>query len=307
MGKIAKGLHAVTRSESLPEQTESSTVGARSAAIAREACSQNIQPSPLALLDSLSLLRFACPHFETKESTDVATRKIEYREGDTIFEGHMAWDDSTSEPRPAVLVSHAWGGRDDFSCERAEDLAALGYVGFALDVYGKGIRGGSVEENQALMTPMLEDRALLRRRLAAALACIREQSEVNARRIAAIGYCFGGLCVLDMARSGADLRGVVSFHGLLSGPEGIANRQINSKILVLHGHDDPMVPPDQVLTFEQEMTAAGADWQLHAYGHTQHSFTNPEANNPDLGAAYQPDAARRSWASMQAFLGEVLD
>lgn len=235
----------------------------------------------------------------------MATRKIEYQEGGTTFEGHMAWDDSVSGPRPAVLVSHAWGGRDDFSCQRAEDLAALGYVGFALDAYGKGVRGGSVEENQALMKPMLEDRALLRRRLAAALACVREQPETDSSRVAAIGYCFGGLCVLDMARDGADLRGVVSFHGLLSAPD-IPNGKISSKILVLHGHDDPMVPPEQVLTFEQEMTQAGADWQLHAYGHTQHSFTNPEANNPNLGAAYQPDAARRSWASMRAFLGEVL-
>ncbi|MCC5885085.1 MAG: dienelactone hydrolase family protein [Gammaproteobacteria bacterium] len=218
----------------------------------------------------------------------------------------MAWDDGASGPRPAVLVSHAWGGRDDFSCQRAEDLAALGYVGFALDVYGKGVHGGTVGENQALMNPLLGDRALLRRRLAAALTCIREQPEVDPGRVAAIGYCFGGLCVLDMARSGADLRGVVSFHGLLSAPEGMANDRISSKVLVLHGHDDPMVPPDQVLAFEQEMTAAGADWQLHAYGHTQHSFTNPEANNPDLGAAYQPDAARRSWVSMQAFLEEVL-
>lgn len=236
----------------------------------------------------------------------MATRKIEYIEGDSVFEGHMAWDDSLAGPRPAVLVSHAWGGRDDFSCQRAEDLAALGYVGFALDVYGKGIRGGTVEENQALMTPMLEDRTLLRRRLAAALACIRKQPEVDVGRVAAIGYCFGGLCVLDMARDGADLRGVVSFHGLLSPPDGMPNRTVSSKILVLHGHDDPMVPPDQVLAFEKEMTAAGADWQLHAYGHTQHSFTNPEANNPDLGAAYQPGAARRSWASMEAFLAEVL-
>lgn len=236
----------------------------------------------------------------------MATRRIEYREGDNVLEGHLAWDETVSTPRPAVLVSHAWGGRDAFSCQRAEDLAALGYVGFALDCYGKGVLGGSVEENQALMTPLLQDRALLRRRLAAALSCVREQPEVDGSRVAAIGYCFGGLCVLDMARAGADLRGVVSFHGLLSPPEGIDNADISSKVLVLHGHDDPMVPPEQVLAFEQEMTAAGADWQLHAYGHTQHSFTNPEANNPDLGAAYQPDAARRSWASMQAFLSEVL-
>lgn len=234
------------------------------------------------------------------------TRRIEYREGGVTFEGHMAWDENAPGPRPAVLVSHAWGGRDAFSCTHAEDLAALGYVGFALDVYGKGVFGGSVEENQALMTPLLEDRALLRRRLAAALDCVREQPEVDAACVAAIGYCFGGLCVLDMARAGADLKGVVSFHGLLSAPEGLANAEVGAKVLVLHGHDDPMVPPDQVLAFEQEMTAAGVDWQVHAYGHTLHSFTNPEADDPNLGAAYDAAAARRSWASMQAFLAEVL-
>ncbi len=236
----------------------------------------------------------------------MASRLIEYREGDTPFEGQLAWAEQASAPRPAVIVCHAWGGRDEFSDARARDMAQLGYVGFALDVYGKGVRGGSVEENQKLMQPLLADRALLRRRLAAAVACVRAQPEVDSSRIAAIGYCFGGLCVLDMVRDGADLRGVVSFHGILSPAEGLDSAYGKAKVMVLHGHDDPMVPPEQVLAFEQEMTAAGNDWQLHAYGHTVHAFTNPEANDPALGAAYSETANRRSWIAMETFLAEIM-
>lgn len=233
-------------------------------------------------------------------------RLVDYSCEQTEFSGYLAWNQATTTA-PAVLICHAWGGRDEFCHERADALAELGYAAFALDVYGKGVRGGSVEENQALMRPLLEDRGLLRRRLAAALEAARAQPEVDASRVAAIGYCFGGLCVLDMARDGADLGGVVSFHGLLSAPETIANAPIQTRVLVCHGHDDPMVPPEQVLGFQQEMTAAGVDWQVHSYGHAQHSFTNPEANNPDLGAAYHPDADRRSWRAMTDFLAEVLD
>lgn len=236
----------------------------------------------------------------------MANRLIDYTCGDVTLQGYLSWNDRSNAPRPAVLVSHAWGGRDDFTHDRADALADMGYAAFALDVYGKGVRGGSVEENQALMTPFLQDRARLRQHLLAALNIVRKQPEVDPSRVAAIGYCFGGLCVLDMARAGVDLKGVVSLHGLLNKPDNIANADIRSKVLVLHGHDDPMVPPEQVLTFEQEMSAAGADWQLHAYGNTQHSFTNPEADNPDLGAAYSAAADRRSWRSMQDFLAEVL-
>lgn len=236
----------------------------------------------------------------------MASRLIEYREGDSTFEGRLAWDEAATAPRPAVIVCHAWGGRDDFSDARAHDLTRLGYVGFALDVYGKGVQGGSVEENQKLMQPLLADRALLRRRLAAAVACVRAQAEVDSSRVAAIGYCFGGLCVLDMVRAGADLRGVVSFHGILAPADDLEPDYGESKVLVLHGHDDPMVPPEQVLAFEQEMTAAGIDWQLHAYGHTVHAFTHPEANDPALGAAYSERANRRSWIAMEHFLAEIM-
>ncbi len=236
----------------------------------------------------------------------MASRFVDYRDGDTLLQGYLAWNDAQAGPRPAVLVSHAWAGRDAFSCARADDLARLGYVGFALDVYGKDIHGGTVEANRALMQPLLDDRCLLRRRLAAAVTTAAAQPEVDATRIAAIGYCFGGLCVLDLARAGTELRGVVSFHGLLSPPDAIPNAEITAAVLVLHGHDDPMVPPEQVLAFEQEMSAAEADWQLHAYGNTVHSFTHPDADAPAHGSAYNPDAARRAWASMKGFLEETL-
>lgn len=236
----------------------------------------------------------------------MASRLIDYSCGNVTLQGYFSCPDTGGAPRPAVLVCHAWGGRDAFSEARADELAAMGYAALALDVYGKGVQGSSVEENQALMAPFLEDRARLRAHLLAALDTVRAQPEVDSSRVAAVGYCFGGLCVLDMARSGADLRGVVSFHGLLHPPEGLATEGIHSRVLVLHGHDDPMVPPEQVLAFEQEMTAANVDWQLHAYGGTCHSFTNPDANSPEMGAAYNPAAARRSWRSMQDFLAEVL-
>jgi dienelactone hydrolase len=233
-------------------------------------------------------------------------RFIEYRHQGKVFEGFMCVDDRRTGPRPGVMVSHAWAGRSDFECDKARKLAALGYVGFAHDLYGKGILGRSPEENGALMKPLLEDRPLLQARLAAALVCLRAQPEVDPARIAAMGFCFGGLCVLDLARTGADVRGVASFHGLLGAPGNTTGTPIRAKALVLHGYDDPMCPPDSVLAFAKEFSAAGSDWQLHAYGGTMHSFTNPEADNPDFGTVYNANADRRSWASLVDFLGEVL-
>lgn len=231
---------------------------------------------------------------------------LEYRDGDAVLEAYVALP-AAGGKRPAVLVSHAWAGRGPFECDKADQLAELGYVGIAIDNYGKGVLGKSMEENSALMTPFVQDRARLRARLRAGIAAAATLPQVDRARMAAIGYCFGGLCVLDMARSGADLRGVVSFHGLFSAPAGLANEQIRAKVLALHGHDDPMVPPEAVLALEQELSAAGADWQIHAYGGTMHAFTNPEANAPQNGMAYNPVAAARAWASMQNFLAEVLD
>ncbi len=238
-------------------------------------------------------------------SVQLTERTLEYRHEGSLLEAFVCAPAGGGR-RPAVLIAHAWAGRSPFECDKARALAELGYVGVAIDMYGKGVLGQSVEENSGLMKPFLDNRALLQSRLQAALAAARTDPAVDPECVAAMGFCFGGLCVLDLARSGADVRGVVSFHGLLGKPGNTEGRRIPAKVLVLHGHDDPMVPPADVLAFEQEMTAAGADWQVHAYGHTLHSFTNPEANDPSFGVKFDANANRRSWRSLLNFLEEVL-
>lgn len=217
----------------------------------------------------------------------------------------MAWDDSGSDSRPGVAIAHAWAGRGEHEEHRAEQLAELGYVGFAIDLYGKGVRGNSKEENAALMQPLLDNRAMLQRRMKLAVDVLRKQKEVDAARVAAMGFCFGGLCVLDLARSGADVSGVASFHGLFGRPGNTEENRISAKVLVLHGWDDPMATPEQVLGLTEELTAMGADWQIHAYGNTLHAFTNPAAADPDFGTVYDAAADRRSWQSLQLFLAEI--
>ncbi len=235
----------------------------------------------------------------------IQTRLVEYADGDLVFEGLLAWDDAVAQPQPGIMVCHAWGGRSDLEDSNAMRLAALGYVGFAADVYGKGNRGANNAENEALMMPLLEDRPLLQGRLLASLAAMRQQPEVDDVRVAAIGYCFGGLCVLDIARSGTDIVGVVSFHGLFTPPGNTDGNTISAKVLLEHGWDDPMVAPEQVIALTEELTSMGADWQLHAYGHTMHAFTNPGANDPGFGTVYNESADKRSWAAMRNFLAEL--
>ncbi|TGD73412.1 dienelactone hydrolase family protein [Mangrovimicrobium sediminis] len=235
----------------------------------------------------------------------IQTRLIEYTHGDTTLEGYLAWDDALAGPRPAVAISHAWSGRSEFECEKARKLAELGYVGFAIDMFGKGVQGTSVEENQALIQPFLDDRAMLQARIKLAVEVLREQPEVDAGKVAAMGFCFGGLCVLDLARCGADVSGVISFHGLFYAPGNTEGTQISAKVLVLHGYDDPMATPEQMVGLATELSGAGADWQIHAYGGTLHAFTNPEANDPDFGTVYSASADQRAWQSMQNFFAEV--
>jgi len=229
---------------------------------------------------------------------------LEYTDGDTILEATLAWDDAIAGPRSAVAVAHAWAGKTHFEIGKAEDLARLGYLGCALDVYGKGITGNTPEENSALMQPMLDDRDKLLRRLNLGFEHLANHELVVATEMAAIGFCFGGLSVLDLARSGSKLRGVVSLHGLFI-PPGRELQPIVTKVLVLHGWDDPMAPPDQLLALTRELTDAGADWQLHAYGNTMHAFTNPEANMPDDGILYVPRSERRALQAMENFLSEI--
>lgn len=236
----------------------------------------------------------------------IISNTVNYVDGDTVLEAFFAYDDAIVGRRPAVLINHTWGGRDDFVANKAVKLAELGYVGFALDMYGKGVLGSGPEENAKLMQPFIDDRALLQRRIGAALATVKLLPWVDDKKCAAIGFCFGGLCVLDLARTGVDIKGVVSFHGILAAPGNTEVKPIKAKVLALHGHDDPLGPPEQVLAFEQEMTKAGADWQVHVYGNTMHAFTNPIANNPGVGNVYQADADRRSWIAMKNFLEEIL-
>ncbi len=233
------------------------------------------------------------------------TETIDYQHQDKTFEGFVAHDVPAGQQRPLVLIAHAWGGRDDFVCQKAQELAKLGYIGFAMDVYGKGVLGGSKEENTDLMLPLVEDRATLLARLNAALECAKALPQVDTQKLAVMGYCFGGLCALDMVRGGAEIKGAVSFHGILTAPEGVKNSAIKAKVLALHGHDDPMVPPEQVLAFAKEMTAAGVDWQLHAYGGVMHAFTNPEAADLDFGTVYNECADQRSWQATCNFFNEL--
>ena len=172
----------------------------------------------------------------------IVSNTVGYLDGDVLLEGFFAFDDSIVGRRPAVLINHTWAGRDDFVAEKAKKLAALGYVGFAVDMYGKGVLGSCPEENAKLMQPLMDNRQMLQKRMHAALYAVKLLPWVDDNKIAAMGFCFGGLCSLDLARAGADLKGVVSFHGLLGAPGNTQGNAIKAKILALHGHDDGKFP-----------------------------------------------------------------
>lgn len=234
---------------------------------------------------------------------DVTTRAIDYSIDGKDYEAFLAAPNG-GEPAPLVIICHAWAGRSQFENDKAHALAELGFTGVAIDLFGKGVLGKSKEENQALIKPFVENRPKLQQLLKANIEAMKKQPEADAAKVAAIGFCFGGLCALDIARSGADVDGVVSFHGLLNAPGETADK-IKAKVLALHGWDDPMATPDAVKAFGEEMTAAKADWQLHAYGGTMHAFTNPAANDPDFGTVYNPSADKRSWSAMRVFFMEL--
>lgn len=237
----------------------------------------------------------------------IRTRLIDYRDGDLVFEGKLAWDDDIAGPRPGVLVAHTIRGRSQFEEGKAELLAAMGYTGFAIDVYGKDAIGSEFDDCRDMMESLRNERAVLQRRLLQAVQALRDQAEVDALRIAAIGYCFGGLCVLDIARTGEALAGVVSFHGLLDAPGNTAGNRIRARILALHGWDDPLATPEQAVAFGAEISSMGADWQLHCYGNVRHAFTNPAADASNGVTVYNDAADRRSWAAAEYFLSELFD
>ena len=234
----------------------------------------------------------------------IQSRLIEYGDGKNTFEGMLVWDDAATETRPGVLVAHTIRGRTGFEEGKARDLAEMGYVGFALDVYGKSEIGSDDDNTRANMEALKADRPGLQERLNLALLAMLEQPEVDVDSAAAIGFCFGGLCVLDLARIGAPLAGVVSFHGLFDAPGNTEGNQITAKILALHGWDDPLATPDAVVALGEELSALGADWQIHGYGKTMHAFTNPSASDSERGTLYDAAADQRSWIAMKNFLAE---
>ncbi len=234
----------------------------------------------------------------------IRERLIDYDHDGKTFEGLLAVDDAVTDKRPAVVISHAWGGRGTVEKGYARRIAELGYAGFALDLYGKGVFGKTTQECQALMTPLASDRSHLQARLLHVVDVVRGLPEVDAAKIVVMGFCFGGLCALDVARTGAEIKGAASFHGLFGAPGNTKGSKIMAKVVAFHGWDDPMVKPDDVKALGAELTGAGADWQIHAYGGVMHAFTNPEADDPAFGTVYDKRAADRSWASFVHFLGE---
>jgi dienelactone hydrolase len=236
----------------------------------------------------------------------IQTQLIEYYDNSKQLEGFLAFDDQREDLRPGVLIAHTWAGRDQAACDNAIKLAKLGYVGFAADMYGKGVLGTNPEQNADLMQPFIDNRAYLQSRMMTALETLRQLHPVNSAQVAAIGYCFGGLCVIDLARTGIKLGGVISMHGLLNPPDNIGeDNRIRAKMLVLHGYEDPLATPHALAALQKELTDAKADWQTHIYGNTMHAFTNPKANDAEAGTVYNALADQRSWQSMIGFLDEL--
>ena len=213
--------------------------------------------------------------------------------------------DGSGQPRPAVLLIPTVMGVTELELGFGRDLVGRGYTAFVADIFGKEFRGAPRDVMFGEMNRLGGDRAALRDRLHSVLASVTAEPEVDPARLAVIGFCFGGKCALDLARSGADVAGVASFHGLFD-PPGLEPRPIKAKVVAYHGWDDPMVPPEAVVALAAELTAAGCDWQIHAYGHTGHGFTNPKASDLGIdGVFYTREAARRSFASLSLFLGEL--
>ncbi len=229
-----------------------------------------------------------------------------YKHGGLNLKGFIAKPENITEPVPAILIVHDWSGCNDFAKERARNFAHQGYIGFAVDMYGEGRLGQTNEEKQHLMSPLMHNRNLLKERMQLAFNELRSMPEVKQNSIAAIGFCFGGLCALDLARTGADLKAVVSFHGLLHRDLDFSLKPIKASILALHGYDDPMVRPEQIQEFADEMSQLTSQWEVCMYGHTSHAFTNPLAQQPDLGLLYQPDVARRAFRAMNNLFEDVL-
>ena len=246
------------------------------------------------LISLLTVALFLSPAY-----AQIRGEVIEYKQGDTVLEGYISYDDAFKGQRPGVLIVHDWLGAGHYVRARAQQLASLGYVAFAADIYGKGIRPADAKEAAKVSGLYKNDRTLLRLRTNAGLDILRSHPRVDPDKLGAMGYCFGGMAVLELARSGSSVAGTVSFHGNLDTPDPNDAKNIKGKVLVLHGAEDPVVPPAQVAAFQNEMRAANIDWQMNYYSGALHNFTNPEVKT------YQRQADRRSFEAMKMFFHEV--
>lgn len=236
----------------------------------------------------------------------LVTKTVEYQHKDATLEGYLAYDDSIQGKRPGVIVVHEWKGLNDYAKMRAEELAKLGYAALAIDMYSQGIRPQTHEEAAKVSGLYRADRQLMRDRAQAGLDFFKTQDILDPSKIAAIGYCFGGTTVLEMARAGMDVKGVASFHGGLDTPVPAKAGDIKAKVIAFHGAEDGFVKPEVVEGFKKEMETSKADWQLVEFGGAVHSFTVPSAgSDKSTGMAYNPEADKRSWKMLESFLKEV--
>lgn len=243
--------------------------------------------------------------FAAEANGKVITKSIEYKHDETVLEGYLAYDDSIAGKRPGILVIHEWWGLNDYVKKRADQLAELGYVAFAADMYGKGVLANDSQEASRL-AGQFKDTALLRDRARSGLGVLTENGFVDLKRIAAIGFCFGGTTVFELAYGGAPLAGAVSFHGGLPVPKQEDINNIKARLLALHGGEDPFVNSDKVNAFQGFMRQTEVDWQMIIYGGAVHSFSNPSSgNDKSKGAAYNEKAAKRAWEHMQLFFKEL--
>ena len=236
----------------------------------------------------------------------VVTRTISYQENGVNLQGYLAYDNALKGKRPGVLVVHEWWGLNDYARKRATQLAAMGYVAFALDMYGKDKVADHPEQAQEFMKKVTENVDTWQKRALAGLEILKKQPNTDSKRIAAIGYCFGGSTVQQLAYSGADIKGIVSFHGSLIPPMESAVKQTKAKILICHGASDPFTKPEALQAYIAAMNASGIDWQMVIYGHAKHSFTNPGADKRGMPAlGYNRHADLRSWEAMKQFFNEI--
>jgi len=237
---------------------------------------------------------------------------INYQVGTQNFKGILVYDKNRPLPLPTVIVAHAWKGQDDFARKKAQFLAELGYAAFAVDLYGDGKTVETNEDAAAMMMPLFIERKNLRERIGAAYETITRHEIVLKEKVGAIGFCFGGLAVLELLRSGAKLKGVVSFHGLLGNRLGEnkakiapAASRLHGSLLILHGYQDPLVNQEDIIAVQKEFSDANVDWQMHIYGSAAHAFTNPLANDRKNGMVYDSTSERRSLQAMNNFFSEV--